>query len=222
MPEPIPIAINKGNDALPFSPGGVVSAITGGVSNILTTSMQNKANAREANLNRKWQVSQATTAWDRQMDASNTSHQREMADMRLAGLNPILSAGGGGASTPSAATGGGAQARMEKAEPVREAQAAAASAMDIKNQAQQNKLLKETTKKTQEEAANIRLQQTVNVATANQVRINNQQQTMKLIELANQADIRGSKTGKGLAWIKELTNALGFGSSVSATSSGRR
>lgn len=51
--------------------------------------ISNEANRKEGSKNRSFQK-----------DLSSTSHQREIADLKAAGLNPILSAKYGGSSTP--------------------------------------------------------------------------------------------------------------------------
>lgn len=80
--------------AQPSPWAGLASAGLGAVGSIVGGVLGNRSAKREAQRNR-----------DFQLMLSNTAHQREVADLRAAGLNPILSATGGpGASTPSGST----------------------------------------------------------------------------------------------------------------------
>lgn len=82
---------------------GVDDLIMGGLSFAGGLYAQDQTNARQAR-QEEFNAEQARINRDFQERMSNTQYQRGMADMRAAGLNPMLAYSKGGASSPTGAT----------------------------------------------------------------------------------------------------------------------
>lgn len=130
--------------------GSLLGGMMGAAGQSATNAQMMAFNAQEAQNNRNWQT-----------EMSNTAYQRQMADMRAAGLNPILAAGGPGASSGSGAQGsaslgnpgaftgagvssaGGAAGRAIELQAVREQTKKAESETTLNEQMDKNKKAEE-------------------------------------------------------------------------------
>lgn len=123
--------------AIPAIGGLIGAGIAGGTS---------YAGQREANRT-NIRLAREQMAFQERM--SNTSYQRAVEDMRMAGINPMLAYQQGGASSP-----GGASARVESAlgPAVSSAMHAFRLRQELENMKRQNELLRAQTRKADNEA----------------------------------------------------------------------
>lgn len=126
--------------ALPFL-AAAAPIIAAGVGSYMQAEGQRETNAVNAQMADKQMYFQERLA--------NTAHQRQVADLKKAGLNPILSAGGVGAATPQGAM---SQAQNPNAGLAATAFEAAKSYAEMKNLKRQTELLEAQTRKTNVDA----------------------------------------------------------------------
>lgn len=168
--------------------GSIVGSVAGGLmNNVFANRRQNDAqqfNSAEAAANRDWQEYM-----------SNTANQRAVADLKAAGLNPMLAFQQHGASTPT-----GGQGSSGTASPGNnfDFPGALQSASNIRVQTNQADLIKAEEDKVTAEAAEIRARTPTHAVSIDQMNQNIEESKNRIIKILQEA-ITSSHSAANLA-----------------------
>lgn len=189
--------------------GSILGGLLGGAGSLFGGMMSNSANANATAATNATQMQLAQMQMDFQERMSNTAYQRATADMRAAGINPMLAATMGGASTPM-----GAQASLTAPHFENAAAGAAASAQQAAIAASQpivNEKTKADTEQSKASAVALDAQSIKDTAQANSAA-----EQAKL--MADQrAKLNGVDTDKTRAETEQARAAAGLHSTQAAS-----
>jgi hypothetical protein len=180
--------------------GGLASSVIGGGLDFFGANSANAVNQKIAARQMQFQRESANQSMDFQERMSNTSWQRGVADMRAAGVNPMLAFSKGGASTPGGATASGSSIPMQN--PFANASRSLSSASSIAN------LKADLDTKRSQVKLN---EQNANTAKALQDLYSNNAINAGLDtpRKRNQAAVEGTPVGKYSPYVEKVASALG-------------
>lgn len=154
--------------------------------------------------------SNADHAYAQQLHASNTAHQREVEDLRKAGLNPVLSANAG-SSTPTATMSESPDLSGAVGSGVNTSLAHQRQKQDLENAKAQKQLTDFTAQKVDEETTNAHINNSLIRSQNEQVKSNTEFQRLKnqFMRETLEAQIKEAKARGDWAQVNMLLGALG-------------